>query len=335
MGKTILCLSLAVVTSLLLAGWLSPWPSVWVIRAVFDKGAAEAAQALEKHLPANIRSRTALAYDPADVDALLDIHAPATLSPSVPTVVWVHGGGFVSGRRSDISNYLKVLAGRGFVTVNVDYTLAPSAHYPTPVRQLANALAYLDRHADELGINRSAVVLAGDSAGAQIAAQMATVITDADYADRLGISAPIAPDQLKGTLLFCGVFDLTALNADKGGVLGWFLHTVAWAYSGARDWRDVPRFDMLSITPHVGPQFPPTFISAGNADPLAPQSIALHAALRAHGVAVEGLFFPADQQPALPHEYQFNLDQPAGRLALDRAVVWLQQRHAVPLPASR
>lgn len=66
-------------------------------------------------------------------------------------MVWIHGGGFVSGRRGDIENYLKVLAGEGFVVVNVDYTIAPTTTYPTPVRQFSRAVAYLDRNADPLG----------------------------------------------------------------------------------------------------------------------------------------------------------------------------------------
>ncbi|MCJ8156860.1 alpha/beta hydrolase fold domain-containing protein [Sphingomonas sp. LaA6.9] len=41
--------------------------------------------------------------------------------------MWVHGGGFVSERRGDLTNYLKVLAGKGFTVVNVDYTIAPEA----------------------------------------------------------------------------------------------------------------------------------------------------------------------------------------------------------------
>ena len=46
-------------------------------------------------------------------------------------------------------------------------------------------------------------------------------------------------------------------------------------------------------------------------------------ALTKLGVRVDALFFPADYEPALPHEYQFNLDTEAGRLALDRSVAFL------------
>lgn len=323
----------------LAAHYLTPWPSVWAIRAVFDSGAASASDALAKHLPTNVTTRAALRYDETDPDALLDIYRPAQLAETAPVVVWIHGGGFVSGRRGDIENYLKILAGRGFITVNVDYTIAPEATYPTPTRQFAKALAYLESSRTRLGLGERRFVLAGDSAGAQLAAQQANLITSPAYAKTLGIAGPIAPSRLAGALLHCGVFDVAAVNTDAGGIFGWFMRTVTWAYSGKRDWRDAEGFATISVTNYLTPRFPPTFISAGNADPLLPQSLLMDRKLRAQGVAVDSLFYPADYAPALSHEYQFNLDSAAGRLALDRTVAWLngladQSPGETALPAS-
>ncbi len=307
----------------LAAHFLTPWPSVLVIRAIFDKGSADALAKLAKHVPGGIVTRTAIRYDPADPDALLDIHRPAHPDPRAPTILWVHGGGFLSGRRGDMAEYLKILAGKGFVTVSVDYTLAPSAHYPTPVRQVSRALAFLDREGGRLGVDREKLVIAGDSAGAQIAAQVANVVTSPAYARAVGIAAPIAAKQLKGALLYCGVYDITRLDGGRSILLRWFVRTVTWAYSGRRDWRDAPGFDRLSVARDVTAGFPPTFISAGNADPLGPQSILMDAALRRAGVPVHGLFFPPGHVPGLGHEYQFDLDTPDGQRALAESVAWL------------
>lgn len=309
-----------------LAFALSPWPSVLIIRAIFDKGAAEASQALERRVPEGLSVREGVRYDSGDRDAWLDVYRPARPLAGAPTVVWIHGGGFVSGRRGDIANYLKVLAGEGFTVVNVDYTIAPGAAYPTPIRQVARALAFIDRNGEALGVNRRAIVLAGDSAGAQIAAQTANLITSPDYARAVGVAAPIRPGQLKGALLFCGVYDVASLGRGKGGVLGWFLGTVTWAYSGKRDWRQARGFERMSVAAYVTSAFPPAFISAGNADPLLPQSLALDRALSAQGVPVERLFFQAGHKPPLSHEYQFDLDRPEGRLAFARAKAWLRAR---------
>ena len=74
---------------------LSPWPSVLLIRWVFDRGAAEASEALRKHLPAGVTERAAVRYDAIDPDALLDVYYPPNVQGGherLTTVVWVHGG---------------------------------------------------------------------------------------------------------------------------------------------------------------------------------------------------------------------------------------------------
>ncbi len=303
--------------------YLTPWPSVLVVRAIFDRGAAEASAKLERHLPQGVVTSSAIRYAPSDPDALLDIHRPARPNQRAPTIVWVHGGGFVSGRREDLTNYLRILAGRGFAVVNVDYTIAPGATYPTPVRQVAAALAFIDREGAKHGLNRDAIVLAGDSAGAQIAAQTANVVTSPAYSRAVGIEPPLRAAQLKGALLYCGVYDLQAMGIARGGVMGWFMRTVTWSYSGNRDWRRVPGFELFSVARHLTPDFPPTYISAGNADPLGSQSHIMDAALRRAGVQVQSLFYPANHPAQLGHEYQFDLDSADGQRTLEASVIWL------------
>ncbi|RIX27472.1 alpha/beta hydrolase [Sphingomonas edaphi] len=313
---------LAVLAVVSISFLVSPWPSILLVRAVFDRGAAEASRKLEPYLPSSVVTATHR-YDPADPSAALDIHR-AVEGAKGPTVVWVHGGGFVSGRRSDITNYAKVLAGHGFTVVNVDYTIAPEAHYPERVRQVNQALAYLSRESEKLGVNSAHMVLAGDSAGAQIAAQSAAIITNPAYAKLVGIQPGIRPEQLAGTLLYCGVYDISGMG-HGGGILGWFVQSAGWAYSGKRDWRDDAQFRTMSVAPHLNSAFPPAFVSAGNADPLGPQSVAMAQALKQAGVAVETLFYPSDYTPPLGHEYQFDLTSEAGRMALKKSVTWLRQ----------
>jgi len=300
----------------IIALYVTPWPGVLLIRYVFDKGSAAASAALEKHAPPEVVARTGVRYDPSDPEGYLDIFRPASpAGATLPLVVWVHGGGFVSGRRGDIGNYLKALAQQGFVTVSVGYSIAPGAIYPTPLKQLNNALAYLSREGAALDVDPSRLILAGDSAGAQIAAQYANVATSSAYADAVAIAPSVKTGQIKGVVLFCGLYDLDMVNMN--GPLGLFLKTVVWAYSGSRDGIDDPNFARMSVRKYVTPAFPPAFISAGNADPLAPHSTALAAGLTERGVRVETLFFPDDHQPKLGHEYQFDLDGDAGRIALD------------------
>jgi acetyl esterase/lipase len=101
-----------------------------------------------------------------------------------------------------------------------------------------------------------------------------------------------------------------------------------WAYSGEKDFMNDSRFATASLINYLTADFPATFISAGNADPLLPQSRELAAGLSARGVRVDSLFFADDHAPPLPHEYQFNLDTDEGQLALERVVGFLAGRRA-------
>lgn len=317
-----LVLSLAIILGL----WaiMSPTPGVAIIRALFGYGANAASRALEPHVPKDVIERLDIAYDPANPSVSLDVFLPpAGNQHAGPVVVWIHGGAWVYGSKLDVRNYLKVLAGRGIPAVAVGYTIAPGATYPTPVRQVNRALRYLQENGGSLGFDTSRVIIAGDSAGAQIAAQVANVVTSQDYAKEIGIEAGMPADRLVGAILFCGPYDLGMVNFD--GPLGFFLRTVVWAYSGRKDFENDKAFARLSIVRDVTPAFPPTFISVGNADPLAPQSKAMAAALRGKGVAVEELYFPDNRQPPLNHEYQFTLDE-AGKLALEKVVAFVKSR---------
>ncbi|HEY0272704.1 MAG TPA: hypothetical protein VGC22_05925, partial [Chitinophaga sp.] len=101
-----------------LAFKLSPWPSALWIRYNFEKGATAANDALQKHVPPGITAVLDQQYDGKDKDAFLDVYYPAAIAHTgrqLPVIVWIHGGGWLSGRKEDISNYCKILAGKGYV----------------------------------------------------------------------------------------------------------------------------------------------------------------------------------------------------------------------------
>jgi acetyl esterase/lipase len=326
--RRILWWSFAAVVLLAVAGAaafrLSPWPAALLIRHAFDREAERVSLALEKHLPPGVSGQFDLAYDAADADARLDVfYPPAALSGgrAAPTIVWTHGGGWVSGSKAHVANYARILAGRGYTVAAVDYSIAPGKTYPVPVRQLNAALGYLAGNARALHLDPTRMVLAGDSAGAHISAQVANLVANPAYAQALGIVPAVERRHIAGLLLYCGPYDTRNVNLD--GAFGGFLKTVLWSYSGTRSFMTDPAFATASVIDRVTGDFPPAFISAGNGDPLQGQSLAFADALVAKGVAVERLFFPKDYAPALPHEYQFNLDTEAGRLALERSAAFL------------
>jgi acetyl esterase/lipase len=302
-----------------------PRPRVRLVRAVMDLGGDAAARALAAHVPPGVVERLDLSYDPSDPDARFDVFHPAGVDGTpqgLPTIVWVHGGAWVSGRKDHVANYLRILAASGFTTVGVEYTTAPEATYPTPILQLGRALAHVHASAAELHVDPTRIVLAGDSAGAQLAAQVANLLTSPAYAERAGIHLPPTPAP-DGVILHCGAFDLQGF--DPRSPLRRFVRDVLRSYGGSPDPSADGALAAASIAPHATSAFPPAFISVGDADPLAPQSVELADRLESLGVPVERCFFAGDDAAGLGHEYQFDLDTPAGRLALDRSVAFARR----------
>lgn len=304
---------------------ISPWPSVLLIRYAFDKGAMEVSDALEKHVPDGITAVLNEQYDKTDKEAFLDIYYPSSITKTdsmLPAVVWIHGGGLVSGNKEQVGNYAKILSSKGYTVVSIDYSIAPGAKYPTPVKQANAALGYLSKNAKRFHINAAKFILAGDSGGSHIGAQVACITTDPSYAAQLNISPLVQPNQLAGMLLFCGIYNVKAVNME--GSFGGFFKTVLWAYSGGKDFMTNPAFATASVTDYVTSTFPKSFISAGNSDPLESQSLELANKLGSLGVKVDSLFFPKDHLQKQQHEYQFNLDSEEGKQALERAVQFLK-----------
>jgi acetyl esterase len=322
--KWLVIACLAVAGLVYAAFQLSPWPSVLLIRHWFGNETRAISDALAKHVPRGIAAVIDEPYDPQDPAARLDVFRPENAVGPLPVVVWAHGGAFVFGSKSDVTNYLKIVAARGYVMVAVGYSIAPSATYPTPVMQVNRALGYVQANAERLGIDPRQIFLAGDSAGAQIAAQVSLLVTAPDYAARVGIAPRLTRENLRSVILFCGALDTQRLNFK--GPFGGFLTTVLWAYTGTRDFINDPRLMDFSIPANMTKDFPPFFISVGNADPLAPSSRDMELRARQLGVPVDALFFSKNHQPPLPHEYQFNLDGEDGQLALNRMLAFLAAR---------
>lgn len=316
-GGSIGLLAVLVIT-VYVAFQVSPWPNALLIRKEFNKGGAEVSKALEKYVPANIAQVENQQYKEGDKDALLDVFYPEKTSSPRPTIVWVHGGGWVSGNKDEVDNYMKIVAGQGFTTVSVNYSIAPEKQYPTPIVQLNEALEYIQRNAGQLNIDDRRIILAGDSAGSQIAAQMANIITSPSYADEIGIQPKLAASNLRAVLLNCGAYDLALPN--YSGEFGSFLHTVLWAYSGTKDFLNDPKLRTASVVNYITPAFPPSYITAGNVDPLLSQSTELAEKLKSMGVVTSPLFYDPHHKPELNHEYQFDLDTEDGQKALRQMI---------------
>jgi len=310
---------------------LTPWPGAMLIRYEFESGASDVKAAMEKHTPQGVASIIDEQYRPGDDDAFLDVYFPETADAAgvqLPTLIWTHGGAWISGHKDDAAPYFQLIANEGYSVISLGYSIAPEHDYPLPILQVNDALAYIGQNADRFHVDMDRIVMAGDSAGAQITSQIAAIITNPAYAADMDVTPSLGPDQLRGVILFCGIFDMKTFMDQASlasGLLQWGTKTAVWAYTGTRD-TDSTALQQMSTINFVTVSFPPTFISGGNADPLTDhQSRPLASKLDELGVETTGIFYADDHEPKLAHEYQFNLDNADGQAALQGLLEFLQE----------
>jgi acetyl esterase/lipase len=251
--------------------------------------------------------------------AYLDIYTPdGPAAKPRPMILWVHGGGFISGSAAAIADYATLLAHAGYTVASLDYSLAPGSRYPTPVLQDNAALRYLHSNASRFGGDPARIVLGGDSAGAQITSQLAAAATDPALARSMGLTAAVPLGTLRGVVLFCGIYDMSTVGGS--GFPG--MRTYLWAYTGTRDWTSYPEINQLSTVLNVTARYPPTLLSDGDADPFRFQEAELASALKGHGVPLTQVLWNGTGD-GLGHEYQFKFNLPEAQTAFQRTLGFL------------
>ncbi len=115
---------------------------------------------------------TAVSSAGEEIDLLLDVALPATDGDSRPAVVFVHGGSFAFGSRSEYRSEVLSWAEAGWVAASVDYRLQASEQAGAQpiaaaqaVEDVGDALRWLIDSADEYGIDPDRIVSMGGSAG--------------------------------------------------------------------------------------------------------------------------------------------------------------------------
>lgn len=125
------------------------------------------------------------------------IYSPEGDAPR-PILVFFHGGGFVLGTLDEFDPFCTFLSeGAACTVVSVGYRLAPEHRYPAAVEDAAAALRWVASHAAEMGGDPSRLAVAGDSAGANLAAVVCQMGQDAQI------------PQISLQVLICPWVDLT------------------------------------------------------------------------------------------------------------------------------
>jgi acetyl esterase/lipase len=111
----------------------------------------------------------------SDARQVLDVYGPdGDAGTQHPVVVYLYGGGWQAGGRAQARPIAQTLAEHGIVTIVPDYRVYPQTTFPGFIEDAAAAVRWAHDHAHEYGGDPRNIILMGHSAGAHIAAMVAT-----------------------------------------------------------------------------------------------------------------------------------------------------------------
>jgi acetyl esterase len=184
-----------------------------------------------------------------------------------PVVIYLHGGGWAFGSPASFRKLGMQFAEAGYLTIMLDYRLAPEHPFPAALEDLIFAIGWTTDNARRWNGDGGRIAIGGDSAGANLAA------------GALASSAPELRALVRAALLFYGVFDLEATAERTKSELG-LQQQLSTYVSGKKALFDDPRVSPLkAVAPGI---LPPCFIiGAGNDSWCLADSLALGQALSA------------------------------------------------------
>lgn len=100
---------------------------------------------------------------------LLDLYSPKEMKEPVPGLIFVHGGGWQEGNKSDYKFYTIDFAKRGYVAATMGYRFSQEAGFPGCVLDAKCAVRWMRSHAKEINVDPDRIVIIGGSAGGYLA----------------------------------------------------------------------------------------------------------------------------------------------------------------------
>lgn len=145
----------------------------------------------------NARIERDIAYSQAGGERIrLDVYAPSD-GKDHPVLIWIHGGAWQIGDKANVQSKPRAFNDRGYVFVSINYRFHPTVTYKEQAGDVAQAIRWVHDHARDYGGDPGRIFLMGHSAGAHLAALVAT---DGRYLEGAGLK----PSDLRGVALLDG-----------------------------------------------------------------------------------------------------------------------------------
>lgn len=264
-------------------------------------------------LPEDVTECRNISYGPHGQWNLLDVYYPGGTEKPLPTIVSIHGGGYVYGSKEIYRRYGMDMARRGFAFVNFNYRLAPKWKFPAPLADTNAVLQWVRVNARRYHLDPERIILVGDSAGAQLASQYAAIFTNPKYASLFELNLPKVTIRALG--LNCGRYDMAGWMAAKRKGL-------ALDYLGKEIPADDPRLDVLGA---VTKKYPPAYITTAHNDFLKDDAEPMFHFLNGKGVSCGWKCYGAPERKDIGHVFHVNILLPEAIACNDDAAAFFRR----------
>jgi acetyl esterase/lipase len=219
----------------------------------------------------------------------LDMYRPANLSRKVPARIFIHGGGWRKGKRSDYRHYCMRFAQRGYVVCSVSYRLIEEAPFPAAVQDVKCAVRWLRTNAGKYNVDPDKIAVLGGSAGGHLA-MMVGYSSDVAEMEGKGGNEGVS-SRVQAVVNFYGPTDLTTEYARK--------HNTVRGFFAYKSYEEIPdQYRLASPMTHVTADDPPALIFQGTIDELVPVEQADRLATKLEDVGVPYVY---DRLAGWPH----------------------------------
>ncbi|NLU73612.1 alpha/beta hydrolase [Streptomyces sp. HNM0575] len=211
-------------------------------------------------------------------------HEEGSAPGGTPTVVFLHGGGWVLGSLDSHDSTVRAMCrASGAVIVSVGYRLAPEARFPEPADDAYAALCWAAENIADLGGDPGALLVAGDSAGGNLAAACTLMARER--------GGPAIAHQL---LIYPSTDPAADTESRRVNAEGYFLTETAMRWYGAQYFGspgDLTHHHAAPLRADLS-GLPPAHVVTAGCDPLCDEGRAYAAKLRECGVPVTEAHFP-------------------------------------------
>jgi acetyl esterase/lipase len=194
------------------------------------------------------------------VDLHAEIWRAQPLGTLRPAVVYVHGGAFYSGGLGSRRELFGTLAAGGTTVIDIEYRLSPPPRWVDAPSDVLCGIGWVGSHADDLGIDATKIVLAGESAGGNLA-MLAGYVAGTDALQPSCAGSRVVP---AGVFVVAPTADLVGIWDDKS--ITALARPFPEAYIGGTPAEFPDRYARASPLNYLRADLPPTYILTGAND---------------------------------------------------------------------